>query len=96
MSQILTLETHPPTCVNLAKLWEESICEWPLNRAGFSLILKISHALGCLLSVLSRLHGRKHKRMHFLLNEASLNKRDYFEILLPGILCMEPNIYFQI
>ena len=42
------------------KLWEDSICEWPLNqkRPIFCLILKVSHALDSLFSVLFRLLGR--------------------------------------
>ena len=56
-------------------------------------MLKLSHALDGLLSVLSRLHGRKHK---YAFAEWSITERDYFQILLLGILSnMEPTIYFQ-
>ena len=39
------------------------VSEWPLktNRPSFFLILKLSHALDGLFSVLSGLHGHKHK-----------------------------------
>ena len=56
-------------------------------------MLKLSHALDGLLSLLSRLHGRKHK---YAFAEWSITERDYFQILLLGILSnMEPTIYFQ-
>ena len=52
----------------LVSIWckprEDSICEWPLRfyyRPSFCLISKLSHALDGLFSVLSRLHGFKHK-----------------------------------
>ena len=97
MCQILTSEckAHPPTCVNLTKLWEDSTFEWPLNRPSFSLILKLSHALCGLLSVLTRLHGRKHKRMHFLLNEAHFTKVTIFGYCCLGFFAWNPLFIFR-
>ena len=67
MCQILTPEcyTNPPTCIN----FKHTVCVgrfdmWvtpKTNRPSFCLILKLSHALDDLFSVLSRLHDRKHK-----------------------------------
>ena len=78
------------------KLWEYSVCEWVTpkrNKPSFCLILKLSHPLDGLFSVLSRLHGRKHKCAFCWMKN---NKRDYFQILFLGILSsMEPTIYFQ-
>ena len=68
--------THPHTRVNLTQLWKDSsIWEWPLKqniRPSFHLILKLSNALDGLLSVLSRLHGRKHKCVFASLNVTTI------------------------
>ena len=87
---------HPLVSI-WCKLLEESICEWPLtNRTSFWPILKLSHALDGLFSVLSRLHGCKHK-CTFCRMKHHWAWCDYFQILLLGILSsMEPTIYFQI
>ena len=60
------------------KLWEYSACEWPLtNSHSFCLIiLKLSYVLDGLLSVLSRLHGRKLK-VNKSVYIAKLSKRYY-------------------
>ena len=64
------------------------------NRPSFCLILKLSHALDGLFSVLSRLHDYN---LYALFAEWRITERDYFQILLLGILSgMEPTIYFQI
>ena len=67
MCQILTPEcyTNPPTCIN----FKHTVCVgrfdmWvtpKTNRPSFCLILKLSHPLNGLFSVLSRLRGHKHK-----------------------------------
>ena len=67
MCQILTSESRSilPFASIWCKLWENSIQNmWvtpKTNRPSFCLILKFSHALDGLFSVLSRLHGRKRK-----------------------------------
>ena len=65
MCQIITPEcyTHPPTRINLTQTFGR-FDTWvtpKTNRDSFCLTLKLSHALDGLFSVLSRLHGRKHK-----------------------------------
>ena len=79
------------------KLWEDSISEWPLKQAGLVFaILRLSQALDGLFSVLSRLHGCKHK-CFFCRMKHHWVWCDYFHILLLGILSsMEPTIHFQI
>ena len=55
--------THPPTCINLMQtvgrldMWVTP----KTDRPSFCALLKLSHALDGLFSVLSRLDGRKHK-----------------------------------
>ena len=81
------------------KLWEDSICEWPLKQtdlASFCLIviLKLSHnVLGGLFSVLSTLHGCKHN-CTFCRMKHHWAWCDYCQILLLEILSsMEPTNY---
>ena len=65
------------------------------NRSSFCLILKLSHALDILFSVLSRLHGCKHK-CTFCRMKHHWAWCDYFQILLLGILpSMEPTFIFR-
>ena len=87
---------HPLVSI-WCKLLEESICEWLLtNRTSFWPILKLSHALDGLFSVLSRLHGCKHK-CTFCRMKHHWTWFDYFQLVLLGILSsMEPTFYFQI
>ena len=67
------------------------------NRPNFCLVLKLSHALDGLFSVLSRLHGRKHKC-------AFCWMKGHWTWLISDIVAwdsfwhgqMEPTIYFQI
>ena len=75
-------------------------CESTLNKeyiTEHNIILKLSHALDVgLFSVLSWLHGCKHK-CTFCRMKHYWTRCDYFQTLLLGILSsMEPTIYFQI
>ena len=88
--------THPPTCDNLAQtvgrfnMWVTP----KTNKSSFCLIiLKLSHVLDGLFSVLSRLHRCKH-RCTFCRMKHHWTRCDYFQILLLGILSsMEPIRY---
>ena len=68
---------HPLTRINLTQtmgrfdMW----VTLKTNRPSFCLILKLSHPLDGVFSVLHRLHGRK--QMHFLLSEGSLNETTF-------------------
>ena len=63
------------------------------NRPSFCLILKLSHALDGLFSVLSRLHGCKHKCTFCRMKDHWV-WCDNSQILLLGVLsCMEPTRY---
>ena len=58
--RVLARLTHPLASI-WRKLCEDSICKLLLKQTSqVFLILKLSHALDVLFSVLSRLHGRKH------------------------------------
>ena len=64
MCQILTPEcqTHPTIHINLMQtVGRFNMWVTPTNRPSFCLISKLHHALDGLFSVLSRLHGHKHK-----------------------------------
>ena len=106
MCQMVTSDSQnarpiPPTCVNLTQtlgrfnMWVTS----KTNRPIFCLLaimLKLSHALDSLFSVLSRLHDCRHKCTFYRMKH-HWTWCDYFQILLFGILSsMEPTIYFQI
>ena len=100
MKQILTPEclTYPPTGINLTQAvgrFDMYIYVSPkTNRRSFCLILKLSHALDGLLSVLSRLHGCKYKCIFCWMKD---QWTWLLQILLLGIVSgMEPTIYFQI
>ena len=56
---MLDQPTHPLASI-WCKLWEVSICEWPLKQTGLVNIKTFSCSYG-LSSVLSRLHDCKHK-----------------------------------
>ena len=95
MSQIfIRVLDPPPTCINVTQtlgifdMW----VTLKINRPSFCVILKFSHWLDGLFSVLSRLDDWKHKCTFCW----SITERDYFQRLLLEILSkMEPIIYFQ-
>ena len=75
------------------KLWEDLICMWvtpKTNRPSFCLILKISHALDGLFSVLYSLHGQR-----FLMNEGSLNVTTFRYCCLGFFLTWNPLFIFR-
>ena len=67
--------THPLASIRL-KLWEDSICEWPLktNRPSFCLIFKTFSCAGLSVQcVISGLYGYKHKCVFCWIKDQSLN-----------------------
>ena len=101
VSILSTRVLDPPTLshqldANCGKIWYVCVCVWvtlKTNRPNFCLI-KLSHALDGLFSVLSRLHCCNHK-CTFLLNEGSLNVTTFRYCCLGFFLAWDPLFIFR-
>ena len=95
LSDVIYNQFHPLTSI-WHKLWEDSICGWPLTQTGlvfawyqnfltYWMVCSVYY-LGCMVV-----------NVNALFAGWGITERDYFQILLLGILSsMELTTYFQI